>query len=429
MRYEANADRARKAEAEGDELAQSLEEELSQSMQDVEDLWREKHSALEESHKELLKLKGEMEQKIEQMGIHETEAERQHKELRERFRALKDTVTLHHQAQQRALSSRQSDGQTIQRLRQQVNSVRREMAEWAGGERGEQSQTESGRITDQVGRRPVENRRIRGQRDTVEQPAEAAETDTESYRRWCEKSQEDLRLERNANKEAMKVSMQATHYLLNEKSALQKVTEIRLETKEAQEMLQNCKLEIDHLQHKLDRRERQLTTAENEVRLVQEQSAGKQEEIDSLTTSLEDMKLQWDELSGARDAKHRRVVGSPETLALFPPVQERETEEVQVRRTIAVAYDIHAVQRGDIIEHPRRITYRGNVLTPIMRVSTEELMKCMEKFTKARIAATRRELEEKAFERGVLEGMRRQQLLEAAMAADGVIFISDSDAE
>ena len=56
-------------------------------------------------------------------------------------------------------------------------------------------------------------------------------------------------------------------------------------------------------------------------------------------------------------------------------------------------------------------------------------MKCMEQFTKARIAATRRELEEKAFERGVLEGMRRQQLLEASMAADGVIFISDSDAE
>ena len=102
----------------------------------------------------------------------------------------------------------------------------------------------------------------------------AAETDVESYRKWCEKTMEDLRLEKHANKEATKVSMQAAHYQANERSALQKqVTEIRLEAKEAQEMMQKCKLEIDHLQHKLDRRERQLTTAETEIRLVQEQSA------------------------------------------------------------------------------------------------------------------------------------------------------------
>ena len=153
-------------------------------------------------------------------------------------------------------------------------------------------------------------------------------------------------------------------------------------------MLQDCKLEIDHLQHKLDRRERQLATAEDEVRQVQKQSAEKQEEIDSLTTSLEAMKLQWEELSGARDTKHRRVVGRPVTLALFPPVQDRETEEVQVNRTIAVAYEIRGVQRGDVVEYPCRINYRGNVLSPIMRASTEELMKCMEKFTKAPIEAT-----------------------------------------
>ena len=86
VQYEANADRAKKAEADRDELAQRLqclEEELSQSMQEVEDQWREKYSSLEESHKELLKLKGEMAQKVEHMEIHETEAERQHKELSE----------------------------------------------------------------------------------------------------------------------------------------------------------------------------------------------------------------------------------------------------------------------------------------------------------------------------------------------------------
>ena len=74
-----------------------------------------------------------------------------------------------------------------------------------------------------------------------------------------------------------------------------------------------------------------------------------------------------------------------------------------MRRTVAVAYDIRAVQRGNVMEHPRRITYHANVLSLIVRASTEELMTCMEKFTKARIDAIRMELEKKAFDRGVVE--------------------------
>ena len=436
MRYEGNADRARKAEAERDALAkrlQGIEEDLSQSMQDVKDMWREKYSALEESHKELVKLKAEMEQKIDLMVIHETEAERQYKELGERCRALRDSLTLANQAEQRAVSSRQSDGRTIQQLRRKVSSVRQEMAEWAGAEAAKEASNYKKKLEEA-------HNKLAAALCSVEEPEEkkaqlhdrlgAAETDVESYRKWCEKTMEDLRLEKHANKEATKVSMQAAHCQDTERLALQKqVTAIRLEAKEAQEMVQKCKLELDHMQqHQLERRERQLTTAETEIRLVQEQSAGKQEEIDSLTTSLEDMRLQWDELSGARTSRPRTMVGSPETPALFPPIQDRETEEVQVRRTVAVAYDNRAVQRGNVIEHPRRITYHANVLSPILRASTDELMACMEKFTKARIAAIRMELEKKAFDRGVVEGMRRQQLADLA-AADGVIFISDSDAE
>ena len=132
MRYEANADRARKAEAERDALAQrlqSIEEDLSQSMQDVEDMWREKYSALEENHKELLKMKAEMEQKIDLRTVHETGAEKQYKGLGERCRALRDSLTLANQAEQRAVSSRQSDERTIQQLRRKVTSIRQVMAE------------------------------------------------------------------------------------------------------------------------------------------------------------------------------------------------------------------------------------------------------------------------------------------------------------
>ena len=180
--------------------------------------------------------------------------------------------------------------------------------------------------------------------------------------------------------------MQAAHCQDQERLALQRqVTEIGLEAKEAQELVKSCRLEIDHMQHQVERRERQLTTAEKKIRLVQEQSARKQEEIDVLTTSLEHLKLQWDELSGARTSKPRTMVGSPETLALFPPVEDRETDQVQVRRTLAVAYDIRAVQRGQVFEHPRRVTFDANVLSPIVRTSPDELMIYLEKFTKARI--------------------------------------------
>ena len=101
VRYEANTDRAKRAEAERDELAQriqSVEAELLQSMQDVEDLWREKYSALEESHKVSLKTKAEMEQKIDLMTLHETELERQYRELSDRCRAQKDSLLLAHQS-------------------------------------------------------------------------------------------------------------------------------------------------------------------------------------------------------------------------------------------------------------------------------------------------------------------------------------------
>ena len=433
VRYEANADRARKAEAERDALAQriqGIEEELSQSMQDVEDLWREKYSALEESHKASLKTKAEMEQKIDLMMLHETEIERQYKELSDRCRAQRDSLTLANQAEQRAVSARHGDGRTIQQLRRKVASIRQEMAEWAGVEvaKATDSYKKKQEVTEHMLAEALLNmEEAEEAKRQLDDRLRAAEQDVENYRECCERAIEDLRLEKHANKEATKVAMQAAHCQDQEILVLQKqVTEIRLEAKEAQELVQSCRLEIDHMQHQVERRERQLTTAEKEIRLVQEQSAGKQEEIDALTTSLEDLKLQWNELSGGRTSKPRTMVGSPETLALFPPVEDRETDQVQVRRTLAVAYDIRAVQRGQVFEHPRRVTLDANVLSPIVRTSPDELMIYLEKFTKARIDEIRMDLERKAFDRGVLEGMRRQQMADRD-AADGIILISDSD--
>ena len=433
VRYEANADRARKAEAERDALAQrvqSVEEELLQSMQDVEDLWREKYSALEESHKVSLKTKAEMEQKIDLMMLHETEIERQYKELSDRCRAQKDSLTLAHQAEQRAVAGRRDDGRTIQQLRRKVTSIRQEMAEWAGAEAAKATENykKKKEITENMLAETLLNmEEAEEAKRQLDVRLRAAEQDVENYRECCERALEDLRLEKHANKEATKVAMQAAHCQDQERLVLQKqVTEIRLEAKEALELVQSCRLEIDHMQHQIEHREPQLTTAENEIRLVQEQSAGKQEEIDALTTSLEDLKLQWDELSGSRTSRPRTMVGSETTLALFPPVEDRETDQVQVRRTLAVAYDIRAVQRGQVVEHPRRVTFDANVLSPIVRTSPDELMTYLEKFTKPRIDEIRMDLERKAFDRGVLEGMRRQQMADRD-AADGIILISDSD--
>ena len=90
-----------------------------------------------------------------------------------------------------------------------------------------------------------------------------------------------------------------------------------------------------------------------------------------------------------------------------------------------MAYDIQAVQRGEITEHPRRMLDIGNVLSPIIRTSAEELMECLENFTKDSIEAAKKEIAKEAFEGGVREGLRRQQILDAATTVDGVIYVSD----
>ena len=292
---------------------QSVEEELLQSMQDVEDLWREKYSALEESHKVSLKTKAEMEQKIDLMTLHETELERQYRELSDSCRAQKDSLTLAHQSEQRAVAGRRDDGRTIQQLRRKVTSIRQEMAEWAGAETAKATENYKRKkeITEKMLAETLlsmeEAEEVKRQLDVH---LKAAEQDAENYRECCETALEDLRLEKHTNKEATKVAMQAAHCQDQGRLTLQKqVTEIRLEAKEAQELVQSCRLEIDHMQHQIERRDRQLTAAENEIRLVQEQSAGKQEEIDALTTSLEDLRLQWDELSGGRTSRPRTMVG------------------------------------------------------------------------------------------------------------------------
>ena len=137
------------------------------------------------------------------------------------------------------------------------------------------------------------------------------------------------------------------------------------------------------------------------------------------------MRLQCNELSGSRDPRHRVVVGTPKTLEQFPPIQYRETDEVRVGRTLAVAWDIRAVQQGEITEHPRRMSLIGNMLSPVIRTSGEVSMRCLERYTKDSIEMIQKEIEKEAYERGVREGMRRQRELDAATDADGVVHLSD----
>ena len=230
-------------------------------MQDVEDLWREKYSALEESHKVSLKTKAEMEQKINLMMLHETEIERQYKELSDRCRAQRDSLTLANQAEQRAVAGRRDDGRTIQQLRRKVTSIRQEMAEWAGAEaaKATESYKKKKEITENMLAETLLNmEEAEEAKRQLDVRLRAAEQDVENYRECCERALEDLWLEKHANKEATKVAMQAAHCQDQERLVLQKqVTEIRLEAKEAQELVQSCRLEIDHMQHQIERRERE----------------------------------------------------------------------------------------------------------------------------------------------------------------------------
>ena len=134
--------------------------------------------------------------------------------------------------------------------------------------------------------------------------------------------------------------------------------------------------------------------AEDEAYQAKEKSTEKQEEINSLTADLAATKLQWDELSGSRDPKHRYLMGTPATLEKFPTLQDRDTDKVQVGQTHVLAWDIRTVQRGEIIEHPRQMPIIGNVLSPIIRTSAEELMKCLDQFTGDSIEATQKKDQE-----------------------------------
>ena len=75
--------------------------------------------------------------------------------------------------------------------------------------------------------------------------------------------------------------------------------------------------------------------AEDEAYQAKEKSTEKQEEINSLTADLAATKLQWDELSGSRDPKHRYLMGTPVTLEKFPPIQDRDTDKRMPRPGIS----------------------------------------------------------------------------------------------
>ena len=150
-----------------------------------------------------------------------------------------------------------------------MTSIRQEMAEWAGTEAAKATSGYKKKLEeteDMLAEALLNVEEAEERKTQLADRLRAAETDVESYREWCEKAMEDLRLEKHANKEATKVAMQAAHCQDAERLMLQKqVTEIRLEAKEAQELMQSCRLEIDHMQHQIERRERQLTTVENTV--------------------------------------------------------------------------------------------------------------------------------------------------------------------
>ena len=97
------------------------------------------------------------------------------------------------------------------------------MAEWAGAEAAKEA-ANSKRKTEELQTKLADALWRVEQAETREvqlgNQVKAAEADTKSYKKWSEQSLEELRLEKNANTEATTVFMEATHYLLEEKSAL-----------------------------------------------------------------------------------------------------------------------------------------------------------------------------------------------------------------
>ena len=121
----------------------------------------------------------------------ETEIERQYKELSDRCRAQRDSLTLANQAEQRAVSARQGDGRTIQQLRRKVTSIRQEMAKWAGIEaaKATNSYKKKQEVTEHMLAEALLNMEEaeEGKRQ-LDDRLRAAEQDVENYRECCERA-------------------------------------------------------------------------------------------------------------------------------------------------------------------------------------------------------------------------------------------------
>ena len=70
---------------------------------------------------------------------------------------------------------------------------------------------------------------------------------------------------------------------------------------------------------------------------------------------------------------NKSVLGKAATLARFPPSQDKEIEEgeVDVKRIIALAWDIRAVCRAEVKEPDSRLGCVRNVLSPPYRTSAK----------------------------------------------------------
>ena len=177
-----------------------------------------------------------------------------------------------------------------------------------------------------------------------------------------------------------------------------KIHDAQVDADKKQELLIQTRMELDHMHHKIGKRE------EREVRGLQELVSRREVENLVLSDNLEAMQHQCN----PKSPQNKSVLGKAATLARFPPSQDKEIEgEVDVKRIIALAWVIRVVCRAEVKEPDSRLGCVRNVLSPPYRTSAKDLNSCLERYTRETLLAAQRKVTDAAFERGLREGIKR----------------------
>ena len=169
---------------------------------------------------------------------------------------LQNQVCMNYEAEQRATrhlhqekEKRRKEASEIYRLRQQVINERRKKAEWAGQQMAKETAAHKKKTAELQGKLAQALSLLQ---------LNNKERELEDWKRECDEARAESKLERDANREATRVSMDTNNTLRIHAEDLQrKIHDAQVDADKKQELLIQTRMELDHMHHKIGNRRRE----------------------------------------------------------------------------------------------------------------------------------------------------------------------------